>query len=386
MKEKKKKKPAVIPVIVALSILLIALAAGLFILYMTPENTPQPVYEEDYVSSNKFKSIIIKVDHIVYETLYKEGVKEEDISFSSVIPKYEKKLEWDFTELTVRVNNPDLINNFEAFISEKISALLPEVSVESESISDDEVIFNIRVYGCFTHRLILKYKAEKKAGELRLPKVAFIIDDIGYDTSLARSFLNLRIPVSLSVLPYAPYSGKIAVETVNKGRELLLHLPMEPKNYPEVNPGRGALMVNMDRETIQRIVKEQIEKFPGLKGVNHHMGSLFSENYMKMKDVLDEVKRHDLYYIDSRTTDRTVAFKVARELGVPAAEKKWFIDNDLSEKVLKFQMDRLLGFARYSGSAIGIGHPHPETLSILKAYTEQLLINYEVVPVSELVD
>ena len=141
MKEKKKKKPAVIPVIVALSILLIALAAGLFILYMTPENTPQPVYEEDYVSSNKFKSIIIKVDHIVYETLYKEGVKEEDISFSSVIPKYEKKLEWDFTELTVRVNNPDLINNFEAFISEKISALLPEVSVESESISDDEVIF-----------------------------------------------------------------------------------------------------------------------------------------------------------------------------------------------------------------------------------------------------
>ena len=105
-----------------------------------------------------------------------------------------------------------------------------------------------------------------------------------------------------------------------------------------------------------------------------------------MKDVLDEVKRHDLYYIDSRTTDRTVAFKVARELGVPAAEKKWFIDNDLSEKVLKFQMDRLLGFARYSGSAIGIGHPHPETLSILKAYTEQLLINYEVVPVSELVD
>ena len=174
---------------------------------------------------------------------------------------------------------------------------------------------------------------------------------------------------------------------IHKARgELLLHLPMEPKNYPEVNPGRGALMVNMDRETIQRIVKEQIEKFPGLKGVNHHMGSLFSENYMKMKDVLDEVKRHDLYYIDSRTTDRTVAFKVARELGVPAAEKKWFIDNDLSEKVLKFQMDRLLGFARYSGSAIGIGHPHPETLSILKAYTEQLLINYEVVPVSELVD
>jgi polysaccharide deacetylase 2 family uncharacterized protein YibQ len=386
MKGKKKKKPVVIQVIVALSILLIALASGLFILYVAPEKTPQPVFEEDYLTSNKFKSIITKVDHLVYETLYKEGVKEEDISFSKVIPKHEKKLVWDFTELTVRLNNPGLIERFETLLSKKISGLYPDVSLESEKVLSDQVIFNIRILGCFTHRLILKFKTEKKVGPGKLPKVAFIIDDIGYDTSLARSFLNLKIPVCLSILPYAPYSMKIAVETVNKGGELLLHLPMEPKNYPEMDPGKGALMVNMDRETIQGMVKEQIEKFPGLKGVNHHMGSLFSENYIKMKDVLDEVKKYDLYYVDSRTTDRTVAYKVAKELGVPAAEKKWFIDNDLSEKALKYQMDRLLGVARYSGSAIGIGHPHPETLKILKKYTENLNENYEVVPVSELVE
>ena len=105
-----------------------------------------------------------------------------------------------------------------------------------------------------------------------------------------------------------------------------------------------------------------------------------------MKYVLDEVKRHDLYYIDSRTTSRSVAYKVAKALGVPAAEKKWFIDNDLSETALKYQMDRLLGVARYSGSAIGIGHPHKETLNILKKYEGLLMKNYEVVPVSELVE
>ena len=366
MKGKKKRKPVVVPVIVALSILLIALTAGLFILYVAPGKTPQPVYEEDNLTSNNFKSIITKVDHLVYETLYREGVKEEDISFSKVIPKHEKKLVWDFTELTVRLNNPGLIDRFETLLSKKITGLAPDVSSKSEKVSSDQVIFNIRILGCLTHRLILKYKTEKKVGSGQLPKVAFIIDDIGYDTSLARSFLNLKIPVCLSILPYAPYSRKIAVETVDKGGELLLHLPMEPKNYPEMNPGKGALMVDMDRVIIQRMVKEQIEKFPGLKGVNHHMGSLFSENYIKMKDVLGEVKRHDLYYVDSRTTDRTVAYKVAKELGVPVAEKKWFIDNDLSEKALKYQMDRLLGVARYSGSAIGIGHPHPETLKILK--------------------
>lgn len=386
MKGKKKKKPVVIPVIIALSILCIAAATGLFILHLIPGKTPQPVYEEYLVSSSKFRSIISKVDQLVYESLYKEGVKEEDISFSQVVPKHEKNLDWDFTELTVRLNTPDSVNRLETLVSNKISALRPDISFESKIISEGRAVINIKVSDCFTHRLELIYKEKKRERNVELPKVAFIIDDIGYDTSLAASFLDLEIPVCLSVLPDAPFSKKIAASTVRKGGELLLHLPMEPKNYPEVNPGKGALMVNMDRETIQSIVKKHIMKFPGLKGVNHHMGSLFTEDYIKMKYVLDEVKRHNLYYLDSRTTNQTVAYKVARALGVSAAKKNWFIDNDLSEKALKYQMDRLLGVARYSGSAIGIGHPHPETLSILKRYTKQLKKNYNVVPVSELVE
>ncbi|MBN2418410.1 MAG: divergent polysaccharide deacetylase family protein, partial [Deltaproteobacteria bacterium] len=378
MKGKKKKKPAFIPLIIAIFILLIAIAAGIFSLYKQPPETPGPIYEEDYSSSNNLRAKIARVDHLVYEILYREGVKEEEISFSKVIPKHEKKMTWDFTELTVRLNNPDLVKRIEGVISKRISGISPDVLFESQKISNDQVAFEVWISGCFTHRLVFKYKTENKTGARQLPKVAFIIDDIGYDAALARSFMDLKIPVCLSVLPYAPYSAKIASETVNSGVELLLHLPMEPKGYPGIDPGKGALMVSMDRETIRGMVNEQIMKFPGLKGVNHHMGSLFSENYIKMKHVIEEVKRHNLYYVDSRTTDRSVACKVAKELKVPVAEKKWFIDNDLSEKALKYQMDRLLGVARYSGSAIGIGHPHPETLNILKKYTEQLKKDYEV--------
>ena len=386
MKGKKKKKPAVIPVLTALFLLFITAAAGLFFLHVIPGKTPQPVFEEEYLSSNKLKSAITKVDHLVYESFYMEGVKEEDISFLKVIPKHEKKLDWDFTGMIVRLNTPDSVDRLEAIISKKLAGLRPDVLFESEKISNDRVTFNIRIFDCLTHRLELNYKVKKKIEAGQLPKIAIIIDDMGYDIPLARSFLNMEIPVCLSVLPYAPYSRKIADATIKSGGELLLHMPMEPKNYPEVNPGKGALMVNMDRETIQRMVKEQILKFPGLKGVNHHMGSLFTEDYNKMKHVLDEIKRHDLYYIDSRTTTMTVAYSVAKALGVPSAEKNVFIDNDLSEKALRYQMDRLLGVARYSGSAIGIGHPHPETVNIIKKYTEQLTKNYKVVPASELVD
>lgn len=386
MKGKKKKKTSVFPVAIALAILFLVIAAGFFTLQIVPGNAPQPLYEEEYLASNKFKILVTKVDHLVYESLYKLDVKEEDISFSKVIPRHGKNLDWDFTELKIRSNNSDSVTRLESLIVKKLSQLQPDVLLESENISKNQVILNIKIFGCNTHRLELNNRIKNKTTIRQLPKVAFIIDDVGYDVSLAKSFLDLGIPVCLSVLPDAPFSKKVADITVKNGGELLLHLPMEPKNYPEVNPGKDALMVNMDRKTIQGIVKKQISKFPGLKGVNHHMGSLFTENYIKMKHVLDEVKRHDLYYIDSRTTNQTVAYKVAKALGVPAAEKNWFIDNDLSEKALKYQMDRLLGIARYSGSAIGIGHPHKETLEILQKYSKRLKRDFNVVPVSELVE
>jgi polysaccharide deacetylase 2 family uncharacterized protein YibQ len=201
---------------------------------------------------------------------------------------------------------------------------------------------------------------------------------------MAEAFMNLKIPVALSVLPDAPYSKEISRDIVKRGKEMLLHLPMQPKGYPKVNPGKDALMVSMDRETIQEIVRADIEKFPGAKGVNHHMGSLFSEDYMKMKYVLDEIKKHDLYYVDSRTTNQTAAYKVAKAIGVPAAEKSLFIDNDLSDKTLDYQMERLLSIARGTGFAIGIAHPHRETLELLKRYEKVLKENYQVVETKEL--
>ncbi len=385
MKRKKKKRPANIHIIIAF-ITLCIIAAGLFYFLVKPSvRTSKPVFEEDYASSNRFRKINGKVDHLIYDSLYDEGVKEEDISFTNVIHRHKNDLDWDFTELTVSLDNPDSINRLVNSISKKISILHPDVSFKTEKISNSEFVLNIKIFDFFSHRLILRHEAKKKVEIGKLPRVAFIIDDIGYDEFLAASFMKLEIPVCLSVLPNAPYSKEIAAKTVENGRELLLHLPMEPKGYPEINPGKGALMIDMDRPTIQKIVRDDIMKFPGLKGVNHHMGSLFSENYIKMKYVLDEIKKYNLYYVDSRTTNRTVAYKVAKALGVPAAEKSVFIDNDLSEKALKYQMGRLLGIARYKGSAIGIGHPHPETLHILEEYTGQLRKSYVVVPVSELV-
>ena len=104
-----------------------------------------------------------------------------------------------------------------------------------------------------------------------------------------------------------------------------------------------------------------------------------------MAVVMSELKNRNLFYIDSRTTAETVAAELAEEMGVPTASRSVFLDNDLSSTAIRFQMERLLGIARHSGAAIGIGHPNLETLSILKEYREKLKSRVELVPVSELI-
>ncbi len=386
MKGKKNKKPASLPVIILL-LIMIAGAAGFYFLHLSRvSNHGRPAYEEVYVSTSKFTKIMGEVDHLVYDILYEEGISEKDISFSEVIPRHEKNLDWDYTELKVRVTGSENINRLSEIISKKINSLKPDAVSESVSVSKKRHIININILGLHTHRIVLAPVFKKGQGTPGLPTVAFIIDDIGYDKSLAQSFLTLDIPVSLSVLPYAPYSKTIAGLILKNNGEMLLHLPMEPKGYPQVDPGKGALMSGMDRETIQQLIRDEIALLPGIKGINHHMGSLLSEDSTSMKFVMDEIKKYDLFYVDSRTSNKTAAYKIAKALGIPAAEKSLFIDNDLSEEMLKYQMDRLLGIARSKGKAIGIGHPHRQTYNILLKYSELLSKNYNVVYVSNLVE
>ena len=116
------------------------------------------------------------------------------------------------------------------------------------------------------------------------------------------------------------------------------------------------------------------------------MGSSFTESYVKMSVVLKEIKKWGLYYVDSRTTTRTVAYDAAKKIGVPTAKKSLFLDNDLEKTAIAYQMERLLSIARYSGSAVGIGHPHHETLEVLNNYKGKLEKGFRVVPVSSLVN
>jgi len=347
-------------------------------------NSP-PTYEEVYTTKSVLHRQIGRIEHAIYESLYQRRILEKNVFFLAVKPRVEKGYKWDFIELLVKLPNEKSVVEFGKVINDELSPLGPDVRYKSERRSNHEVVYHILALGFYTHRIRVIYKGYKDSFHKDLPKVALIIDDLGYDRDLAVAFFRLDLPLSFSVLPLAPHTDAIVREAHKRGRELILHLPMEPKDLPSFNPGAGALLTDMDERDIRRTIGDHLERISRARGVNNHMGSNFTVREDKMGIVLSELKKRNLFYIDSRTTTQTVAYDLAKQMGVPVAKRNVFIDNHLTQKSMKFQMERLLGMARHSGAAIGIAHPHEETLQLLKKYLPRLKKDVKMVPVSDLV-
>jgi polysaccharide deacetylase 2 family uncharacterized protein YibQ len=345
-----------------------------------------PLYEELSFKGVELQEKIKRVDQIIYQAFYLKGITEKDIFFSEVTSKHENGNEWEFTELLVRLPEEDSVIEIQEVIDSELSVLTPSVTYDIEKVSSEELSYFIYVQGFLTHKIRLLFKEEEEKPESHFPKIAIIIDDFGYDLNIALSFIHFDLPLSLSILPIAPYTKHI-VHAANKEKcEIMLHLPMEPNDSIRWDPGPGALMVDMDETELQCMIRENLDRIPGLRGVNNHMGSLFSERQDKMGILFSILKERNLFYVDSITTNRSVGYSLAKKMGLPTARRSVFLDNDLDLNAIRFQMERLMGLARYTGDAVGIGHPHKETLHILQEFEHQLKTEFDVVPVSELVN
>lgn len=217
------------------------------------------------------------------------------------------------------------------------------------------------------------------------PKVAFIIDDLGYETEVAKKMMELEFPIALSILPFLQYSEFIAEEGKKKNQEIMLHIPMEPNNS-DADPGPGAIKSYMSEEEIRQAVRGSIFNFPYVVGVNNHMGSKITEDRKIMKIILEEIKRYDLFFIDSVTTRNSIAYEVAQEMEIKSAVRSVFLDNENGIEYIKGQMLEIQETALREGEVIAIGHGRINTFYVLKLIIPELIkAGIEIVPVSELV-
>jgi hypothetical protein len=215
--------------------------------------------------------------------------------------------------------------------------------------------------------------------------VAIVIDDIGFEAQPVRELAGLGLPLTFAVLPRQRYSRSLAAELRARGHEVILHLPMEPRGYPARDPGAGAVDGGMDAGEVAAAVDRDLREVPQAVGVNNHMGSRATADSRVMREVLEVVRRHGLYFLDSRTTRDTVAFQMARSMGIPAVERTIFLDDRREASYIEGQVRGLLRRARQEGSAVAIGHPDPVTVQVLRRSLGLLRsADIRVVPASEL--
>jgi uncharacterized protein len=218
------------------------------------------------------------------------------------------------------------------------------------------------------------------------PIAAIIVDDIGYDRQMGDLFLSLDVPLTFALLPHAPFGRAFLAKARAAGHEIMLHLPMEPNEYPAVDPGPGALLAHMSPDRLIAELEDNLDQIDGIKGVNNHMGSRLSASPEHMRQIFSVLKRRGLYYIDSRTSAETVAHSSARLFQIPFAERDIFIDHQEDPQFIRAQITRLIKRAQKQGYAVGIAHPHANTYKALKEMLPQLLTELQLVPASMVVE
>ncbi|MBN2353984.1 MAG: divergent polysaccharide deacetylase family protein [Spirochaetales bacterium] len=202
--------------------------------------------------------------------------------------------------------------------------------------------------------------------------IALIVDDAGNDLSSLEQFLRFPGEMSIAVLPQLPYSRQCAVKAHEAGKEVLLHLPLEPLGSE--NPGPGAVLVSFDRNRIRDVLDMDFSTVPFAQGVNNHMGSLATQDRAVMDTLLSYLKEKNKYFIDSRTVSSTLGREYAERYAVRWAERNFFLDNSAEKEDILRVLNDGVAYARLHGRAILIGHvQHRALLNVLLEQYDDLV-------------
>ena len=340
---------------------------------------------------------VTEIDRVVDGTLVKLGVSGTS---STDEERTEGRLTWVHREQSGRL--PYGVSLFEVNLA--VTRAVREAGgsvIRAGEGSEDwrglkSLNMRIGVGDIETHGLVLSESPRPdgyrpvSAAEGAAPRIAIVIDDLGNnDSQVARGLLELDYPITFSVLPNCPHTEDMAAAARRAGKEVMVHVPMEPRGYPDTDPGEGALMTNGTREEIERALVAALDDVPHAVGANNHMGSSFTASRIPMRVVMRRLRDRGLYFLDSMTTPGSVGVSEAERAGVPTARNRMFLDSPLDEQGrvdVDAQLEELVEIARKNGSAVGIGHPYPETLDALRrALPELERQGVELVFVSELV-
>jgi polysaccharide deacetylase 2 family uncharacterized protein YibQ len=333
--------------------------------------------------------LVREIDSAVSTSFSAAGVKPSAIRKNSVA-KQNGTFDWEQIEVIATLGETESIDELGAILRQRLHVL--PVVVKEERKGDASSLRELQLSVYFDkapiYQILLKRepaapfpKHEPPAQDR--PRIALIIDDVGYDVDRALKLLNLRRPMSISIFPQLKYSRHVAEVAHDMGYMVMMHLPMEPGENLRRNP--GFIAPEMSENEMRWILDRNFESIPHVSGVNNHQGSKMTRNKEAMARVMQYLAEKDMFFVDSRTTSDSVAYRVAKASGLRAAENDMFLDNEKNVEYIKERLELLMREAEQKGEAIGICHVHPATLQALK---DMLPVmderGFELVHVSEL--
>jgi polysaccharide deacetylase 2 family uncharacterized protein YibQ len=215
-------------------------------------------------------------------------------------------------------------------------------------------------------------------------KIAIIIDDMGYNYAQGVKAIALPGAITYAIIPHSPKADFFALEAQKHHKEVMLHAPMS--NVHNIPLGKNGLYEGMNETRFKEALNLSLDSMPSASGVNNHMGSLLTQKALPMEWVMQALQKRRLYFIDSRTTSNSVAWKTAQTYNIPSLKRDIFLDHTPTPEFIDKQFSKLINLAKHKGYAVAIAHPYPETIRYLKQQLPLLAKqNIALVSASELV-
>ncbi|MBR6729520.1 MAG: divergent polysaccharide deacetylase family protein [Clostridia bacterium] len=252
-------------------------------------------------------------------------------------------------------------------------------------------VFVAGVSVCLVSLLFFMVFTGQEAGADSGGRLAIVIDDFGLQRKGVKEMLGLDCKLTVAVMPFLAYSEDDAENALEQGKEVILHIPMQATTHDRPSHlGPRPITINKTEAEIREWVQDALEELPEAVGANIHMGTLSSTRKEIMTPLMTALKENGLYFLDSKTSSKSVCRRVAQEVSIDFYENQVFLEHEQkTEAYVKKRLEKAMRIAKENGRCIAIGHVGNEGGLITVRAIESLLPvfkenNVELVFLSEL--
>ncbi len=275
------------------------------------------------------------------------------------------------TKRQLKGRSPDQLTREHHQVSTKRPVLHPH-SVSDSPFEDRQTFDELAaLIGSDTAPDWLRYAATPSSHGSDQPFIAIVMDDFGLNNRALKQVSKLPGPLTISFLPYADDLSTQTAAMRHAGHEVMVHVPMQPHDRSH-DPGPNVLDGSMNEEDILVRLDWALSRFDGYVGINNHMGSAFTTDPDGMRVVMSSLARRGLLFLDSVTSPDTLGSSIAESSGIPHVRRHIFLDHQRDSETINAQLDALENIARRRGYAVGIGHPHQNTIAALASWLPTL--------------